>query len=224
MLTIIHGNDYVASRNLFNQEKSKESVIVDAITLAFPLHQLISGSTLFNQKQKVFIENAFNKKAVKNFDEIIDFAKKAVDIDLYLLSDKELSKTQLKDFSKFSEKNFKIPQNIWVFIDQIYPNNSRIVSSFHEVLKTSDADFVFSMIIRQFRLMISLINPSKTNIDEIKRIQPWQEQRIKKQASLFSLGKLKNIYKKLYEIDKAQKTGSGKLNLVQAIDMFLLEI
>lgn len=224
MLTIIHGNDYVASRNLFNQEKDKESLTIDASNLTFPLDQLLSGSTLFHQKQKVFIENAFNKKAVKNLDEIISFANKAQDLNLYILSDKELSKTQLKDFSKFSEKIFKIPQNIFSFVDNITPSSPNNVINFHNTLSYSTPEFVFTMIVRQFRLMLGLLGDTGKNIDEVTRLQGWQSGKLKRQSLLFGEEKIKSIYKKLYFIEKSQKTGSGKLNLIQAIDMLLLEL
>ena len=69
-----------------------------------------------------------------------------------------------------------------------------------------------------------LFQDSKENIDEVKRIAPWQKSKIVRQASLFGEEKLKLIYKKLYKIDKTTKTGKSNLTLVQNIDILLLEI
>ena len=80
------------------------------------------------------------------------------------------------------------------------------------------------MIIRQFRLLLGLSESSNNNIDEIKRLAPWQKSKLVRQASLFGVDKLKQIYKMLYKIDKSQKTGKSPLTLVQDIDILMLEI
>ena len=64
----------------------------------------------------------------------------------------------------------------------------------------------------------------KADIEEVKRLAPWQKSKLMNQASMFEMKKLKEIYKKLYKIDKAQKTGATNLSLTQNIDIFLLEI
>ena len=69
-----------------------------------------------------------------------------------------------------------------------------------------------------------MVGKAKENAEEVKKLAPWQKGKLTRQASMFGLDNLKKTYKKLYKIDKSQKTGSSNLTLVQSIDFLLLEI
>lgn len=226
MITIVHGEDIVSSRKYFVDQKDENSLTFDGETLMLiELNQSLSGSSLFGSSKKIFIDNLFSKKASKNFDSITELlSKKQKNTEVYIWSDKALSVKQLSLFPKADAKLFKIPQNIWSFLDGIKPGNVSNVSMFHNALSTSQPEIIFTMIIRQFRLMIGLSESFNNNIDEIKRLAPWQKSKLMRQASLFGIDSLKQIYKKLYKIEKQQKTGSSNLSLVQNIDILLLEI
>lgn len=225
MLTIVHGDDEVASRNFFISQKDKDSLTFDAENLSLiELEQSLSGSGLFGTSNKIFIENLFSRKASGNFDEISPILNKKNKTDIFIWADKILSIKNLSLFLKSNVKIFKIPQNIWSFLDGIKPNNPRNVSSFHSTISTNEPEIVFAMIIRQFRLMLGLSESSNNNIDEVKRLAPWQKSKLIRQASLLGVSKLKQIYEMLYKIDKSQKTGSTNLTLTQSIDILLLDL
>lgn len=225
MITLVHGADNITSREFLNSEKTPQSLTIDALALEGPiLDQLLFGTSLFGENNKIFIENLFNRKAAKNFNAILDFLNKESDLDIYIWAEREISTKSFADFPKYIDKNFKVPQTIWAFLDGIRPNSTSNVSEFHNALSSTEAEIIFSMIVRQFRLMIGLYERSRKNADEVGRLRDWQINKLRSQASLFGLDKLKEIYKKIYKIDKSQKTGSTKLNLVQAIDILLLQI
>lgn len=232
MITIVHGSDQHSSRNYFLEQKDKDSTIFDAQSLnAIELSQSIQGSGLFGATIKIFIDNLFTRKGLKNLEIVVEIIAESKNADVYLWADKEIGAKNLSSFPKFENQNFKIPQNIWSFLDGIRPMSSSNVSSFHKTLGETEAEIIFSMIVRQFRLMLGLIENSNLpagkagdNIDEVKRLAPWQKSKLTRQASLFGEEKLKKIYKKLYKIDKSLKTGKTPLTLIQNIDILLLEI
>lgn len=226
MLTIIHGNDYQTSRKFFLDQKDNESITFDAETLLISeIEQSLQGFGLFENSKKIFIENLFTRKGSKSQISIIDVLSNfPKETQVFVWSDKDLPAKILSTFPKHEVQNFKIPSNIWTFVDGIKPMSNSNVSLFHQAISSTEPEIVFAMIIRQFRLMLGLLEESRSNIDEIKRIAPWQKSKLLRQSSMFTVEKLKQIYRKLYKIDKAQKTGSSNLNLVQSIDIFLLEI
>lgn len=225
MLTIIHGDDVVSSRNYFLEQKNKDSITFDAESLSLiELGQSVQGSGLFGPSNKVFIENLFSRKGLKNLETIAEIINKTKEANVFIWADKEIGVKNLSSFPKIQNQIFKIPQNIWAFLDGIKPRNQSNLTMFQNVLKTTSVEIVFTMIVRQFRLMLGLIEISKENIDEVKRLAPWQRGKLTKQASMFGIENLKKTYKKLYKIDKSQKTGSSNLNLTQSIDILLLEI
>lgn len=225
MITIIHGDDEVTSRKYFNEQKDKSSVLFDAETLTISeLEQTVAGSLLFDSTNKILIDGLFFRKAAKNFDEITEVLNKKSNADIYIWSDKILSAKQLGVFPKANIKLFKIPQNIWAFLDGIRPAAPNNVLLFHKAAETNEPEIIFAMIIRQFRLMLGLAENSKESIDEVKRLAPWQRSKLQKQSLIFGQEKLKEIYKKIYKIDKSQKTGKTNLTLVQNIDILLLDL
>lgn len=231
MITIIHGDDTVASRKFFLELRQKIdnpfSFEGERLSLS-DLIQIFEGAALFAQHKEIFIENFFSKrKSVKEVDEIVNLVQENLKVaQVYFWEGKELSKTQLPFFKNSIIKTFKHPQALFLFLDAIKPNNGRsLITLFHKALENSEKEIIFYMLVRQFRLLLALSDPSTGGqIDEVKRLAPWQKSKMQKQAKLFSQERLKELYKKLYEIDLAQKTGALNLSLEQAIDMFLISL
>ncbi|MBI2621687.1 MAG: hypothetical protein HYW63_03550 [Candidatus Levybacteria bacterium] len=225
MVTVVHGSDQISSRNFFLEQKDKDSLTFDAENInVVDLEQSLQGGGLFGATTKVFIENLFTKKGLKSLEDVAEVINKSKNADIYLWADREQGVKNLSAFPKYLNQNFKIPQNIWLFLDGIRPHNPDNVLHFHETILTTEPEIVFAMVIRQFRLMLGLMENSDNTIDEVKRLAPWQRGKLTRQASIFGLEKLKKTYKKLYKIDKSQKTGTSKLSLTQNIDILMLEI
>lgn len=225
MITLVHGNDTLSSRNYFISQKDNSSITFDAENMSLiELSQSMQGSGLFESSKKIFIENLFTRKGSRSIDQLADLLKNNKSLDVFIWADKEIGVKTLSAFPKFENQNFKIPVNIWSFLDGIRPNNPRNVTSFHEALRGSETEIVFAMLIRQFRLLLGIASSSKKNADEVKKLAPWQKSKLVRQASLFDTLRLKEIYKQLYKIEKSQKTGSTNLTLVQNIDILMLEI
>ena len=226
MITLIHGDDLAASRNFYisERQKSKNPVIYEGnkVTLS-ELMQNLEGGSLFNDEKDIFIENFFtSKKTNSDFKKIIEYLESSKDSNIYFWENDILSKTDIGTFKNPTSKLFKIPQTLFVFLDNIRPSDYSTIKRFHELLNEMEAELVFYMLVRQFRLLLGVIENSSQNIDEVKRLAPWQTSKLKKQSLSFGIDKLKKSHQKLYEIDSSQKSGKLALTLPQAIDFFLL--
>lgn len=225
MITVIHGKDNLTSRKYFLSQKDDQSITFDAEKMNLvEFSQSLSGNELFGSSKKVFVENLFTRSGTKNLISVAEILQSNESADVFIWADKEIGVKSLSEFPKFDNQNFKIPQNIWTFLDGIRPNNPRNIISFHKVLDETEPEIILAMLVRQFRLLLSVSSDSKKKIDEAKKLKDWQISKLNRQASQFKTEKLKEIYKKLYKIDKSQKTGASNLNLVQNIDILLLEI
>lgn len=227
MITIIHGDDQVSSRKHFIEiKKSKPSLDGNKVALS-EIIQILEGGDLFEDKKEMFVENFFSKrKPGKEFLDILEYVKKNDKRgEIYFWEEKEITGKNLSVFSKPGIKLFKIPKNIFIFLGNIKPNNNRLIKEFHDLLKTTEAEFIFAMMIRQIRLLLAVCDTKSQNkIDEIKNIASWQQSKLLTQAAYFNEESLKDIYNKLFMIDLGQKTGTLGLSLIQSIDMLLLEI
>ena len=227
MITIIHGDDVVSSRNyLLELKKESENPIQfskDGLSY-LDILQTLKGRQLFEEQKNIFIENLLsNKKNVSESEKILDLiGKNSKEFNVYFWEGTEQTQASLKLFSDAKIKLFKIPQNLFNFLDNIKPNSKENVINFHKALETTEANAIFYMMIRQFRLLIALTENSDS-IDETKRLAPWQKDKLKRQAIFFSIDKLKKIYNELFKIDLKTKTGEIT-DLTRAIDIFLLGI
>ncbi len=226
MITLIHGDDIVSSRNFLNDEKSslKNPVMFSGQTINLEnLIRSLEGGSLFEKENEIIIENLLSsKKAVSDFDKIIEYLNKnSVTSKIYIWENQEI-KGQVP-FKNSLQKVFKIPQNIFLFLDSIKHNNPITVKLFHQAIETSSEDAIFYMIVRQFRLMLALLEEGK-EIDEVKRLQPWQRNKIRSQSLSIGKENLQKAYKKLYEIDLGYKSGGLSQPLLQSVDFFLLDL
>lgn len=242
MLTLIHGDDITKSRNYFVDLKSKfpdtptiDGQDVDLTTLA----QILEGGSFFSNENILFIENFLTKKkASSDYQLIIDYLINVSDSSkVYIWEGKEVDKKNLSAFKNTEVKLFKLPQSLFNFLDDIKPNNGeKLLQLFHDTLNGSEVEAVFYMLVRHFRFLLALYKEpesykarklesnSPTLISEIKRMQPWQAQKLTRQAKSFNEEKLIRLYSDLFEIESGYKTGTLSGDLTSAIDIFLLEI
>lgn len=233
MITIIHGDNTSLSRNYFRELKKKYKDLVSfdvgKITIT-DLVQNIEGSGLFGETKTIFIEEFLTKltKTNKESKEILDFIiKNAKSSTFVLWESKEILKSDLSKFRDAIVKIFKLPKIIFLFLDNLRPNNSKnLLNLFHQAIDMGiKEELILFMIQRQIRLLLALSDPSKdVSIDELLRLAPWQMGKLSGQAKLFNVSDLKKVYRKIYEIEIGQKTGTLPLSLSQSIDFLLLEM
>lgn len=232
MITIIHGDDIALSRNYFLQlrQKHKSIVSLDANKVTITdLVQNVEGSGLFELTKAIFIEGLLTKlkKTNKESKEILDFIVKNEKLSNFVLwESREILRKDLSLFKDAAVKFFKLPKNIFLFLDNLKPGNStNLLRLLHQVLDSGiKIELILFMIQRQFRILLALSDQSDKSIDELVRLGPWQMEKLERQAKLFSVSDLIEIYKKLYDIEVAQKTGTLSLSLTQNIDILLLEM
>ena len=129
MITIIHGDDISLSREYFQElkQKYKDIISFDANKLIITdLVQNIEGSSLFGSTKAIFIEDFLTKlkKTDKGSMEILDFIVKNAQPSVFVLwESKEIPKRELALFKETVVKIFKLPKNIFLFLDNLMPGN-----------------------------------------------------------------------------------------------------
>ncbi len=229
MIIIIHGDDVARSREYFLSEKSTfdNPVTLEGKNLLLSdLLQIFEGTMLFSEEKTVFIEDFFSKKPSKDTQDIVGFlTNKKFSGTVYIWEGKEQTKKNLTPFSGTTIKTFKLPQTLFQLLDAIQPGNTKaLLRLFHETLASSEPELIFHMLTRQFRLLLAMSDDHGNNIEESKRLAPWQKQKLKKQTGLFTAERLTTLYAKLATIEIQIKTGKSTLSLTEQIDFFLTDI
>lgn len=228
MLTIIHGDDTAASRTFFVNQKhrAQNPIAIDADTLTLTdIAQLQSGGGLFGEQKYLFVESLITKK--KKSLELAQMLTAFVndpDLKVYLWEGKEVDKKTLTTYPTAVIHIFTLPKSLFLFLDALKPRSPQLLPLYHQTIATVEIELVSFMIVRQMRLMLGVSARSGLPIDEVKRMSPWQKTKLEKQAKYFRIDILKSHYRKLYELDLAQKTGTLPVPLDRAIDFWLLEL
>ncbi len=230
MITIIHGDDVASSRTFLNEvrQKNPEVTLFNGEDLTVTdLLQIVDGGGLFVSEKIIFIENFYSKKkSAKEFESLITIIKdKTLEHDIFLWEGKELDKKSLSLFKHATVKTYKLPQTLFLFLDSLRPRQGEnLVLLYQKVITTVEPEMVFFMLIRQVRLLLALYETGTEQIDEVKRLAPWQLNKLQKQAALFRKDELINLHNKLYVLDNGLKTGQLSTPLTIALDILLIDI
>lgn len=115
--------------------------------------------------------------------------------------------------------------SIFAMVDALgMQNGKQAINTLRRLLEEQDAQSIFLMVVRQFRLLLlaaEILEGGGTD-REIARdlhIQPFIAQKVSTQARRFSLGALEAVYRRLLEIDEAVKTGQMEGEV--ALDTFI---
>lgn len=230
MITIFHGADTAESRKAFldQKQKDKDSVLIDGSVINLTdLTQIFEGGELFIERKSFYIEQLLGKrKKSKDLDLLVKYiVDQAESNNIFIWEATELTKSNLNKFKNPVLRLFKLPQTLFLFLESIKPGNGKmLIKLFQQTIETSDVEMVFFMMVRQIRMLIGFIEPTSDSIDEIKRMAPWQKSKLQNQADFFEVQELKDLYSKLFEIEKGMKTGTLVSSMTQTIDFLLLTI
>jgi DNA polymerase-3 subunit delta len=117
--------------------------------------------------------------------------------------------------------------DIFAFLDSLgNQNGQQAFRIFHRLLAGGDADYIFYRLVNQFRNLLLAREILERGGDEIQvrdllKIHPYAAQKIYAQAKRFELAKLEQAYRRLLEIDLAEK--SGEMDTDLNLDAFIAE-
>jgi DNA polymerase-3 subunit delta len=120
------------------------------------------------------------------------------------------------------------PISLFDMVDAIGERNiPKAAQLLHRLLETEMPIPLFGMIVRQFRLLIlarEVIDQGgrKSQIEKALKVHPFVAEKLQKQASLFDMNQLKEIYHRLLTTDEYMKT--GQMDPKIAMEMFVSEM
>jgi len=230
MITIIHGDDIASSRNYLNElrQKNSDSTLINGDDISVTsLLQIVEGGGLFSTEKTILIENFYTKKkSPKEFEALIAILKeKTLEYEIVLWEGKEIDKKSLTIFKHATVKTYKLPQTLFLFLDSLKPNQGKtLVHLYQKASVNIEPEMIFFMLIRQVRLLLALYQKNSDEIDEVKRLAPWQLGKLQKQAKLFTKEELCSVHAKLFRIDNELKTGKSATSLTIMLDILLIGI
>lgn len=177
-----------------------------------------NGGKIGNQAINYLVNNAGNDMRLLHslIEQLVSYC-----------SPRDLSSAQggfeicVTDINQFIEE--KVDDNIFNLVDSLVAKNSKAVYKMirEQYRIGEDAQFIFAMILRQFRILIELRDmlnrEDNINSDTLAKklvLHPFVVKKSLPFAKKYNLQELKEIYQQLLDIDIKTKTGRGKPELL----------
>lgn len=179
------------------------------------LDEVLSVPTMFSS-HTLYIHEAAGKLTKKELDWVS--SNDELEINLLLWHKGKASASLKKAFPKITNfESFEVTQKLWSFLTGLKPGNlQRNVTLLQEILAAEAVEFVFIMIIRQFRDLY-WVNIDSDTMD----IPDWRKSKLRSQALAFPQDALEPVLLFLIESDLMAKKSERSLTL--SLDLFILK-
>lgn len=233
MITILHGDNIVESRNIrFTlhtqaQAEHAEILVIDGTSISITdLVQALETQTLFHTSRVVFIDNMIKSLRLgEKRDAIINYlCEGAFETPLILWESKGVGRSiiKLKKQPHVTVKECKLPATIFAFVDSLRPGNmQQALTLFHAAITLMVPEVIMTMLVRQFRILLAV--SLQAPLSELMRTAPWQRSKLEKQAHGYTSTQLKQLYKSLLLIDYLVKTGRSAYTLTNQIETLIMK-
>ncbi len=224
MLTIIHGDDPVASRSYLNtlletfKKKNFQinrldgaSLTVEALTLAIQPQTLFGGDTL------LVIDGLFGRRESSEKKDLLKLLSSQEE-DIVLWEGKIVKKTDISLFPKANQQQFNLKPTIFAFLDSIGGPKEIAVRSFQEALRNDPAEKILASLASRLHLLLLA-----AGAPQLLPAQGFYRTKILSQAKGIGSNQLRNLIEKFVLMDYNLKTGNTLLDGQAALDLYLSE-
>lgn len=221
MIQIVCGEDTASARTYIVQLKNhykKKSYLVQDISPS-QIHEIQKegehSASLFEEQRIFFVRNLSSYLAKsRKFSPTIKAL--AAHSSLYVIDwedGKSAYELSIKD--KKLIKEFKPSASIFTFLDTCIPGKrAQFISLLHGILKTQEEMFVYTMLWRHMRSLIT----ARADVFP-DRIAPWQKMKLKSATKQWDEVRLMQFYEGLARIDQAIKTSASPYSIKQSLEI-----
>ncbi|MFQ5452329.1 MAG: hypothetical protein ACE5DQ_02080 [Candidatus Paceibacterota bacterium] len=222
MLYIYCGTNITQSREEFvylkkqYRDKGYDVLDIDELMLGELDDWLGDSGSLYAENRAFFAERILSKKKQR------DALKKAInrkkDMQIVVWEDAMPERDIKRYFKKAVIKAHNLPTTIFKLLDSLYPPNLKSMTSQIEVLSDSiDENILLYMMQKRIKELI-IVSSGETPGNAAS----WQISRLKRQAQRWRSDRLISLYDKLFQIERATKTGQAVYSIKQSLEILLI--
>ena len=220
MIRVYCGSDVSKSRFQFFDLKQKchidpeyETVEIGTNDFAAAIKSSEYEQFLFASKKIYFVENILSKKFNRD---IVMALQNNIELELAIWEENIEPRIIKQYLSKSSIIISDLPNSIWKLLDGIKPGNkAQTIQALSDISDSVDEHLVLYMIQKRVKELIMIYGGYSGN----KKMADWQKTRLKSQLSSWKKENLLTMYSKLYNVEKAEKTGTSAYSIKQALEI-----
>lgn len=227
MLSIIHGDDLVLTRNKLSEIVSDFQVVSKFDGKNVTYDDLVADSLsydLFFEKKVIVVENYFARGGSSN-KKISDYLVKILDTkDIYIIlwEDTKIDGRILKKFSNAKILLLEQPKEYFLFLDSLKPlNDTDLKTILDRITQSFSPEMLFYSIIKRIKTLILLKENMTDSSSETKFLQPWLIRKLQAQCRFWTIDQLQLFLNKLFDIEKRLKTSGLPLTLSKHVEILL---
>lgn len=230
MITVIHGDDVVASRKKIDEITSsslwlsKIDLSQDNISYAI---SVLDTSELFSDTKSIVLENVskIKKGELNTFLAFIQKHEKSKNVHIIVWESKKIDVAFLQQLRASQVLHFDVPKYFYQFLDSLHPNNGIISEKLFLAMKNSVSDEqLFYSIVKRIRQLMLIKTGRYKEFEDTKKLADWQIKKLKSQESYWSEQQLVTLYHMLFQLELDLKTSGLPLSLGKHIDILLLSL
>ncbi len=229
-MLLIHGNNQPAGRDFLQQlivsakQKNQELIRLNGEKCNLTdIIQALEAGSLFGQDKLVIIESLLSRISSREKDTIITYLAHTSDLPLLiLLENKIITLSQSKKLGpKLTTRLFKIPLQLFYWLDNLVPGNQKLGLSLLHSLKTEAPELIFYMLGRRCSQLLIAREMGKPGLT---KMAPWQQSKLVNQSKKFTTFQLLNLHQRLLNIDTEIKTGRSPMSIDWHLDLLLAHL
>jgi len=215
-IIILHGDHFTKAYeklHLLIKDAKGKGLEINRMSAGDGVLEKLTSNSLFSTRAIFLIEKI--KQASKKDLKWIKKNLNKIEAEIIIYEPSKLSKTIINSFPKARVVEFKLPTNIWKFLDAFYPGNSRnVLILLHEIVENDAPEMVVGLLNwRLSDIYIFLKNPKMISYDT------WRLRKLENQAEKYDEAKVIKILDLLAKADFEAKL--GKTNILTSLDLII---
>lgn len=224
---LLHGENLPESRKMFlslireARAEGLEILRANKKEEKLDLNVLSRTQSMLGLAQLVVVENFFanNRTALQQIKEL--FGKLDGSVKFIFWESKSVSPQTAKALEKILRvQEYKIPKNLFTFLNSVTPRNSKTALKLLQNAKTQNPpDVLVIMLARQVRILYCLLTDPKGI-----KLPDWQKRNLEVQAKKFTPEQLLTLHHDLLELDRKNKKSQLPEDLGSSLDLLVASL
>lgn len=229
MILLIHGNDIVSSKDRLRSELDRD-LDIDKVYLdgkEITLSEVVPACetmSILSLPKVIIIESLFERALTDEKNKVLKYLLNTkLTHKIIIFEAKEIDKKIVKKyFASFRVYHSQLPANLFKFLETVgLETPSSSIASLHTLNKQRSAEFIYTMLVRQWRYLIMV--KDEKSISETGLLN-WQAGKFQRQARVFNEEELIRSYRQLLLLDYQLKSGLTPYTMTQLLDLFILNL